>query len=52
MRLNKSDLAILIKNTEGVSFSFEDDANGLSTVELVNKRSFEVVLEGNLLQLI
>ena len=32
MRLNKTDLAVLIKYTERVAFSFEDDANGLSTV--------------------
>lgn len=32
MRLNKTDLAILVKNTERISFSFEDDTNGLSTV--------------------
>ena len=32
MRLNKTDLAILIKNTERISFSFEDDTNRLSTV--------------------
>jgi hypothetical protein len=32
MGLNKTDLAILVKNTESISFSFEDDTNGLSTV--------------------
>ena len=39
VRLNKTDLAILVKNTERISFSFEDDTNGLSTVYLVNKQS-------------
>ena len=34
MRPNKMNLAILVKNTEGISFSFEDDTNGLSTVYL------------------
>ena len=33
------DLAILIKNKERVSFGFEDDTDGLSTIYFVNKQS-------------